>query len=103
TYTVTAVNEARVESGASQAASVTIPAATDTTAPSTPLNVVPPGVTDHAVTLRWSPSTDNVGVAYYEVCGGPQGTLIVDPTATALTITGLQSSTAQSLYVLAFD
>lgn len=103
TYAVTAVNEAAVESAQSQPASVTMPAAGDTTAPSPPSGVRATSVTDHSVTLRWDPGSDNVGVAYYEVVGAPTGAVIVDPVSTGVTITGLQSSTPLSLYVLVFD
>ena len=45
----------------------------DTTPPSTPANLTATGVTSSSVSLSWSPSTDNVGVAGYRVYRG--GTL----------------------------
>lgn len=102
-YTVTAVNEAGVESAQSPAASVTMPSVTDTTAPSPPTGVSAMPVTDHSITLRWDPGSDNVGVAYYEVVGSPTGPVIVDPVSNSVTLSGLQASTPQSLYVLVFD
>lgn len=44
-----------------------IPATNDTTAPSTPLNVSGQALGASLVKLEWSPSTDNNGVAGYEV------------------------------------
>lgn len=102
-YTVAAVNESSVESALSAPAAVTMPAATDTTAPSAPSGLGATSVTGHSLVLQWTAATDNVGVAYYEVMGPPGGAVIVDPTATSLTVTALQSSTATQLYVLAFD
>ena len=103
TYAVTAINEAAVESPQSLPAAVAMPAVTDTTAPAPPSGVSATSVTDHGVTLRWDPGSDNVAVAYYEVVGAPTGALIIDPVSTTVTINGLQSSTPLSLYVLVFD
>lgn len=102
-YTVSAVNESSVESTPSQGATVTMPAGGDTTAPTAPSGVAATSVTDHRVTLQWNPAKDNVGVAYYEVMGAPTSPIIVDPVSTSITLTGLQASSAQMLYVLAFD
>ena len=41
--------------------------APDTTAPSVPTNLTASGVTSNSVNLSWTASTDNVGVASYDV------------------------------------
>ena len=73
----------------------------DTTPPSTPMNVVATGVTTSSVSLSWSPSTDNVGVAGYRVYR--DGTLAGTTTSTSFTDTGLTPSTQYSYTVVAYD
>ena len=73
----------------------------DTTPPSTPTNVVSTGVTSSSVSLSWSPSTDNVGVAGYRVYRG--NTLAGTTTSTSFTDSGLTPSTSYSYTVVAYD
>ncbi|MFL6114708.1 MAG: glycoside hydrolase family 6 protein [Catenulispora sp.] len=73
----------------------------DTTPPSVPTNVASTGVTSNSVSLSWSPSTDNVGVAGYRVYRG--GTQIGISAGTSFTDTGLSPSTQYSYTVAAYD
>ena len=73
----------------------------DTTPPSTPTGLTATGVTSSSVSLSWSPSTDNVGVAGYRVYRG--GTLAGTTTGTSFTDTGLTASTQYSYTVVAYD
>ncbi|MGO4537908.1 fibronectin type III domain-containing protein [Paenibacillus sp. 2TAB19] len=76
----------------------------DTTAPSTPANLTSPAKTNTSVTLTWNASTDNVGIAGYEVYanGGLAGTTI-GGSSTSYTVTGLTPNTAYSFTVKAKD
>ncbi|MFE1546262.1 NPCBM/NEW2 domain-containing protein [Streptomyces sp. NPDC058718] len=85
-------------------ASVTATAGTaggDTTAPSAPADLTASNVTSNSVDLKWTASTDNVGVAGYKVYRGT--TLIGSPTGTSLTATGLSASTPYTFTVKAVD
>jgi len=73
----------------------------DTTPPSTPANLTATGVTSSSVSLSWSPSTDNVGVAGYRVYRG--GTLAGTTSTPSFTDTGLTASTQYSYTVVAYD
>ncbi|MBB6732962.1 fibronectin type III domain-containing protein [Cohnella zeiphila] len=76
----------------------------DTTAPSAPGNLTSPSQTADTISLSWSASTDNVGVAGYDVYRG--GTLAGSTTganATTFTATGLSQSTTYSFTVKARD
>jgi chitodextrinase len=73
----------------------------DTTPPSTPANLTATGVTSNSVSLSWSPSTDNVGVAGYRVYRG--GTLAGTTSTPSFTDTGLTASTQYSYTVVAYD
>ena len=66
-YTVKAFDAAGNVSAASNAVSVTIPTAADTTPPTAPTNLTATQVSGSQVNLAWSASTDNVGVAGYRV------------------------------------
>ncbi|WP_442956415.1 fibronectin type III domain-containing protein [Paenibacillus sp. YIM B09110] len=76
----------------------------DTTAPSTPANLTSPAKTNTSVTLTWNASSDNVGIAGYEVYanGGLAGTTI-GGSSTSYTVTGLTPNTAYSFTVKAKD
>lgn len=68
TYTVSAVDAAGNRSGESAIRQVTTPpAAPDTTAPSVPSNLQATATSTTQVSLSWTVSTDNVGVASYRV------------------------------------
>ncbi|QBO58839.1 endonuclease [Chryseobacterium salivictor] len=73
----------------------------DTEAPSTPVNLSVSGVTSSSVALTWTASTDNIAVAGYD--------LFVDNiyktsvSSNNATVTGLNSATTYSFYVVAKD
>jgi chitodextrinase len=73
----------------------------DTTPPSVPANLAVTGVTSSSVSLSWSPSTDNVGVAGYRVYRN--GTQVGTSAGTSFTDTGLSASTQYSYTVAAYD
>jgi Glycoside-hydrolase family GH114/N-terminal glycosyl-hydrolase-114-associated domain/Fibronectin type III domain len=77
-------------------------AVVDATAPTAPTSVTSPSKTANSVTLSWTGSTDNVGVAGYEVFVNGSGTPTSSPTTTA-TVPGLTSNTAYSFTVKAKD
>jgi chitodextrinase len=72
----------------------------DTTPPSVPSNVTVGGATSSSLTVSWSPSTDNVGVAGYDVLRAGNTTTV---TGTSYTATGLSANTAYSFQVRARD
>ncbi|WP_395057686.1 reprolysin-like metallopeptidase [Flavobacterium sp.] len=75
---------------------------TDTVAPSAPTTLAASGTTQTTTNLSWTASTDNVGVAGYDIY---QGTTLKGSTTTATTfaITGLTASTAYTFSVKAKD
>lgn len=73
----------------------------DTEAPSTPLNLVSTGATANTVSLSWTASTDNIGVAGYDIY--VDNILKTSVSANSGTVTGLTSSTQYSFYVVAKD
>ncbi|WP_153538391.1 glycoside hydrolase family 6 protein [Streptomyces sp. RB17] len=73
----------------------------DTTAPSAPSGLTVSGTTDMSVSLRWSASTDNVGVTGYDVYRA--GTKVGSTTSTSFTDTGLTASTVYTYTVKAKD
>jgi chitodextrinase len=75
--------------------------APDTTPPSTPANVQASGITSATVTLSWTASTDNVGVAGYKV--NRDGYQIATTTQTSFLDTNLTPSTTYAYTVAAYD
>jgi len=73
----------------------------DTQAPSVPSGVTVTGTTSSSVSLSWSASTDNVGVAGYDILRN--GTQVGTSSTTSFSDTGLTASTAYSYSVKAFD
>lgn len=100
-YTVAAYDAAGNVSGQSAAATVTTPAAPDTTPPSAPTGLSATGYSPSQVNLSWSPSTDNVSVAGYRVFRN--GTQVGAPGTTLYQDTGLTPSTTYSYTVAAVD
>ncbi|OOG73247.1 M4 family metallopeptidase [Flavobacterium sp. A45] len=74
---------------------------TDTTAPTTPLNLVASGTTDTTTNLSWTASTDNVAVTGYNVYNGAN--LITTVAGTTYNVTGLIASTAYTFTVKTKD
>ncbi|MFB9328402.1 fibronectin type III domain-containing protein [Paenibacillus aurantiacus] len=102
-FTVKAKDAAGNVSAASASVSVTTPGTggSDTQAPTAPTNLAVTGTTSSSVSLSWSASTDNVGVANYQVLSG--ATVVLTVTGTTATVTGLSASTAYTFTVKAKD
>ena len=100
-FTVKARDAAGNTSAASNTATATTQAASDTQAPTVPANLGVTGTTSSSVSLSWSASTDNVGVAAYDVFQG--GTLAMSVTGTTATVSGLSPSTTYTFTVKARD
>ena len=94
-YTITATN-----SNGTTTAQATV--SLDTTPPTVPTNLAVTGTTTSTVALSWTASTDNVGVAGYQIF---RNGIQVGTTTTATTFTniGLTASTTYSYTVDAFD
>jgi chitodextrinase len=77
----------------------------DTTPPTVPGNLTVTGHSDTTVSLSWSASTDNVGVAGYRVytVSGSNHTQVASTSALTVVVTGLTASTAYTLVVAAYD
>jgi hypothetical protein len=80
----------------------------DTTRPSTPSNLLASAVSPSVITLSWSPSTDNNGVAGYLVersvgAGSMNFTQMATPTGTNFTDTGVTAGTTNNYLVMALD
>jgi chitodextrinase len=73
----------------------------DTQAPSSPSNLTATASSATSVALSWGASTDNVGVAGYEVFRG--GSLLTTVTGTSYTDNSVSASTSYSYQVRAFD
>lgn len=99
TYTVSAFDAAANES----AQSTGLPESTlaDTSPPSTPTNLHQTGQTTTSVTIAWNPSSDNVGVAAYNIYRN--GSLVKTQSATTYTDTGLAVFSGYLYNVTAVD
>jgi chitodextrinase len=99
-YTVKAYDAAANYSAASAGYNVNT-LSSDTTPPTTPTNFAASNITSTGVTLSWTASTDNIGVANYEVHrdGNEQA---MTPN-TSYTVSGLLPSTTYQFTVLAMD
>ncbi|MBP4137980.1 M4 family metallopeptidase [Flavobacterium geliluteum] len=73
----------------------------DTTAPTTPTNLIASGTTGSTTNLSWTAATDNVAVTGYDIYQGT--TLKGSATTTSYTVTGLTPLTAYSFSVKAKD
>jgi chitodextrinase len=81
--------------------SFTATAVADTQAPSTPTTLATSNITENSIDVAWNASTDNVGVAGYDVYR--DGLLQTTVTSTSYSATGLSANTAYSFYVIAKD
>ncbi len=79
----------------------TPPQQDDNQPPTAPGNLRSTGVTSTSVSLAWNASTDNIGVARYEIYNG--ATKVGDSTTTTATIGGLTPSTQYTFTAKAFD
>lgn len=82
-------------------ASFAIPSCPDTQAPSAPSNLTAAVVSSSQINLSWSPSTDNTGVAGYEVYRN--NTKIATVSTISFGDASLYSATSYTYYVKAFD
>ena len=100
---VTAVDAAGNVSEKSEAATFTTAKAADTEAPSVPTDVKASDVTKTGATVTWTASTDNEGVAGYNVY--VNGTQVNDTlvATTEYVLTGLTAATEYSVKVTAVD
>jgi endonuclease I/chitodextrinase len=74
---------------------------TDSTAPTTPTNLVASSLTATSCTLSWSASSDNVGVTGYNIY--QNNVLKTTVSGTSVNISGLTAATTYSFYVRAKD
>ena len=102
TVTVTAVDAAGNESGASEAVTFTTVEA-DREAPSAPANVAAADITRGGAAISWEASTDNVGVTGYDVYvnGKKDNDALV--TGTTYELSGLNQDTSYKVEVYALD
>ncbi|WP_281423175.1 carbohydrate binding domain-containing protein [Paenibacillus oenotherae] len=100
-YTVKAYDAAGNLSAASNEVTVVTSAGPDTQAPSVPAGLASNGKTETSVSLIWTASTDNKGIAGYEIWR--DNAKIGTSTATSFTDSGLTASTAYNYKVSAFD
>jgi chitodextrinase len=100
-YKVEAKDAAGNVSAPSAAASVTTPNPPDTTAPSVPTGLSASAVSSAQVNLSWAASTDNVGVAGYNIYRG--GTKIATSTTTSFGDGTVTAGVAYSYKVAAYD
>jgi hypothetical protein len=77
------------------------PCVADTQPPSVPTGLTQGAVTTNSVTLSWTASTDNVGVARYEV--QRNGGVVGSPTGTSFTDSGLTPGVSYGYTVKAVD
>jgi len=103
TYNVTvrARDAAGNASAYSTALPVTTTASADTTAPTVPTGLASSAITQTSFTVSWSPSTDAVGVASYDVA--VDGVIFGNAASTSLSITGRTAGTTYSVTVRAKD
>lgn len=73
----------------------------DTQAPTAPSGLTATGKTSSSVSLQWNASTDNVGVAGYDVYSGTNK--VASVSGTSATVTGLSASTSYTFTVKARD
>ncbi|WP_025723678.1 cellulase family glycosylhydrolase [Paenibacillus polymyxa] len=73
----------------------------DNTPPTAPSGLTSSSVSDTTVSLKWTESTDNVGVAGYDIYNGSN--LIGSSASTSFIVTGLTAKMAYSFYVKARD
>ena len=100
-YRLTASNAMGTAHGSDAVFTTSASAApTDTSAPTAPGSLVG-SAGDAQVSLSWSASSDNVGVAGYRVFR--DGLQVAQSSATSFTDSGLANGTSYSYYVVAFD
>jgi parallel beta-helix repeat protein len=73
----------------------------DTQSPSAPTNLSPSGATQTSLTLSWAASSDNVGVAGYNIYAN--STEVASTTGTSYTVNNLTCGTSYTLAVETYD
>jgi chitodextrinase len=91
----------RAQVNVATAACSTVPPPSDTQPPSTPTGLAASNVTQTSLLLSWNSSTDNVGVAGYDVFR--DGVKVASPSGTSANVTGLACATSYALAVHARD
>ena len=86
---------------ATSACSTSPPAQGDTTPPTTPTGLAASGIAQTGLSLSWNASSDNIGVAGYDVYRN--GTKVASPATTYLSQSGLTCGTSYTLAVAARD
>ena len=102
-YNVTAFDAAGNTSGLSNTATVTTPALPDTAPPSAPTNLRATSVAFNQVNLAWNPSTDNVGVAGYNIIRNGVVIVTVGGSTTTFGDGTVSANTIYRYTVTAFD
>ncbi|MBY0573920.1 MAG: hypothetical protein K2P84_09585, partial [Undibacterium sp.] len=102
-YQVKAVDAAHNMSGLSNTASAKTPAAADTTAPSTPTSLNAVAASATRINLTWTASTDNVGVAKYQILRVGTTGVFAETTSISYSDTTVVGSTSYSYQVKAVD
>jgi len=97
-FTVVAQDEAGNVSEESATLSVTT---IDLTAPATPTNLSASNITQTSLDLTWSSSTDNVGVAGYDILNG--SSFIGAVSGNSFSVVGLTENTEYNLSIVAKD
>ncbi len=103
TYTLDAFDAANNHSAQSGPMTVTTPLPPDLVGPTTPANVRGESTGTTTIHLAWDASTDNVGVAGYEIRRDGQYLTAVGGSTTLFDDSGLSVSTTYSYSVVAFD
>ena len=101
TFAVDAYDAAGNRSTQASATMATAGCPPDAVAPTVPTGLGISGATQSTLSLSWAPSSDNVGVAGYDVYRG--GVSVGTTTATGFTFAGLSCGTTYSVAVDAFD
>lgn len=105
-YQISAYDAAGNNSALSAAVQTKTPTQPDTQAPTAPTTFTVNAVSPTQINLSWSGSTDNIGVAAYDIyraVGGGTPIKVTSVNTTSYGDTGLAPSTAYSYYVVARD
>ncbi len=101
-YVVRAYDAAgNISNNSNTASATTLVSPSDTTAPSTPMNLLANVISASQINLNWSTSTDNVGVTGYAIFR--DGTEIANVTTNSYSNIGLTASTTYAYTVRAYD
>mgnify|MGYP005989814363 CR=1 FL=1 len=100
-FHITAFDAASNVSSNSNTVYITTQPIPDTTAPTTPSNLAANNITQTALDLSWSASTDNVAVTGYDVL--QDATVIASVTATNYSVSNLTAGTAYNFTIIAKD